>query len=108
MAVRLKYRAILIPLMLYIISGAALSYFVWAAVNGDRGLKAKRAYMVDVANLTKELDDLRATHAAMERRNIQLRPASIDKDLLEEEARLILGRVAKNDVIIFLGKSNAN
>eukprot|EP01037_Dinobryon_pediforme_P006347 gene6347-6414_t len=90
--------------MVYIVSGAALSYFVWAAVNGDRGLKAKRAYMADVASLSKELDYLRATHAAMERRNVQLRAATIDKDLLEEEARIILGRVAKNDVMIFVGK----
>jgi len=108
MVTRIKYRAVLVPLLLYAVAGAALSYFGWAADHGNRGLKAKSAYMADIASLTKHLDALKAEHLALERRNVQLRPATIDKDLLEEEARIILGRVAKNDVVVFLGKSASN
>ena len=105
---RLKFRTILAPLVIYMVCGATMSYFVWAAVNGDRGLKAKRAYKVEITNLTTELDGLKAEHAALEARNIQLRAGALDKDLLEEEARSVLGRVYKNDLVVFLTKNSAN
>jgi len=108
MVVRIKYRAILTLLVLYAFAGAAFYYFVWAAANGERGLKAKSAYVADISRLSKELEALQTEHAALERRNAQLRPASIDRDLLEEQARIVLGRVAKNDVMIFLNKPSAN
>lgn len=108
MAVRIKTRAILKPLAIYIVSAAAIGYFVYTAVNGDRGLKAKQAYQVEISRLNTELSTLKAEHAALEARNIQLRAGAIDKDLLEEEARSVLGRVHKNDMVIFVGKPAAN
>ena len=108
MVTSIKYRAVLVPLLLYAVAGAALSYFGWAADNGNRGLKAKTAYMADIANLTKQLLALKEEHLELERRNVQLRAATIDKDLLEEQARIVLGRVAKNDVMIFVGTTGSN
>jgi len=108
MVIRLKYRAIVVPLVIYLVSGAAMAYFVWAAVNGDRGLKAKRIYKAEIASLSAELDSLKADHAKLEHRNAQLRAGSIDRDLLEEEARIVLGRVHKNDILIFLSKTASN
>lgn len=99
---RFKIRAIAMPLMIYAICGVTMSYFVWAAVNGDRGLKAKRAYQTEISGLTSELDALKAEHAALEARNLQLRTAALDKDLLEEQARAVIGRVHKNDLVVFL------
>jgi cell division protein FtsB len=108
MVTRIQYRALLVPLLIYTVSGAAFYYFVWTAANGDRGLKAKTAYKAEIINLSKELDLLKAEHTELERRKDQLRSATIDSDLLEEQARIRLGRVAKNDVVIFLGKSGTN
>ncbi len=105
---RIKYRSIITPLLIYMVCGATMSYFVWAAVNGDRGLKAKRAYKVEITALMSELDSLKAEHASLEARNLQLRSGALDKDLLEEEARSVLGRVHKNDLVVFLSKGSNN
>ena len=54
MVVRTRFRSVVIPLVLFLLSGAAGSYFVWHAQNGERGLKAKLAYKAEIAELTED------------------------------------------------------
>lgn len=102
MVKRRRLRAFLFPLALYSVSGAVCSYFVWHAVHGDRGLLAKAEYSQQVAVLQSEHAGLKAERQALERRIAMLRAESVERDLLEEEARVQLGRVHRNDVVIFL------
>jgi cell division protein FtsB len=101
MVIRRKYRAVLIPLALYCVSGVSVAFFSWHAVNGERGLKARAEYERRIAGLTGELDQLRAEKAAWQRRTALMRTDAVDRDLLEEEARQMLGRVSKRDLVIF-------
>jgi cell division protein FtsB len=108
MVIRVRYRAILVPLALYLLSGACVGYFVWQAVNGERGLKTKAEYKRQSFALSEELQALRAEHAQWEQRVALMRPESVDHDLLEEEAMRQLDRVDKRDLLIFLKPPAAN
>ena len=44
MAVRTRARAILFPIVFYLVLGVASGYLVWGASQGERGLKAKAEY----------------------------------------------------------------
>ena len=101
MAVKTRVRAVLFPLVFYLVLGAASGYLVWGASQGDHGLKAKAAYDAEATRLRAELADARAEHARWRRRVESMRSESVDRDLLDEEARAALDRVGKDDVVIF-------
>ena len=100
MVVRRRFRAFFIPLALYLVAAAAVGFFVHSAQNGNRGLNAKRALKTQVFELRKELAAAEADHADWDRRLALLRADQVDRDLLEERARVVLGRVHKNDLVI--------
>jgi cell division protein FtsB len=100
MVVRRRFRAFFIPLALYLVAAAAVGYFVHSAQVGNRGLLAKRALKIQVFELRKDLETAQADHADWDRRLALLRADQVDRDLLEERARVVLGRVHKNDLVI--------
>ncbi len=106
MVVRTRFRAILIPLVLYVVSGAVGSYFIWHVQHGQRGLEAKVAYKEKLRGLQAELDDLKGERVRWERRVAMMQTDAVDRDLLEEEARLELGRIQKNELVILLPPSH--
>ncbi|QBR69957.1 septation inhibitor protein [Beijerinckiaceae bacterium] len=104
MVIYRRVRATLYPLLLYFISGSVGGYFVWHAVNGERGLKTKDEYEHKIATLREELQVLKSEHELWTHRNELLSGRAIDRDLLDEEARALLGRVSRNDLVVFLPK----
>lgn len=104
MVVRQRARAFLIPLALYSASGLVVGYFVHHAQNGRRGLEARRELKIEAYGLQQQLDAARAERAHWERRIALLRSDQIDRDLLDERARIVLGRVHKSDVVIITGR----
>ena len=102
MVIRTRLRAILYPILLYALSGSIAGYFVWTAVNGQRGLKTRLEYRQKMAALESELNTLESEREGWERRIALMRSDAVDRDLLDEEARAILGRVSNHDLVIFL------
>ena len=102
MVVHTRLRSILFPLALYCVSGGIGSFFVWHAVNGDRGLKVSGEYEKSIAMLKAQLVATRDESAKWQHRIDLMRGATIDRDLLEEEARVKLDRVGKDDLVVFL------
>jgi cell division protein FtsB len=100
MVVRKRARRILIPIVLYAVSAGLAAYFVNQAHTGSRGLEAKQQYETQVAELSTELDAVKRERAEWDRRIGLLRSDQIDRDLLEERARIMLGRVHRNDLVI--------
>ncbi|MGO9133696.1 MAG: FtsB family cell division protein [Methylovirgula sp.] len=100
MVVRRRLRAILYPLLLYCVSGAVGGYFVWHAVNGERGLKASEDYEHKIASLKDELATYKDERRRWELKVNLLRGQTIDQDLLQEEAEAQLGRIGKNDLVV--------
>jgi cell division protein FtsB len=103
MVVRYRLRAFLIPLALYVTSGLVVSYFVYHAQHGNRGIETKMALKAQIRALEGELGGLQEEHASWDRRVAMLRPASIDRDLLDERSRAMLNRLHKNDVVVMTG-----
>src|SRR5207249_12326054 len=105
MVVHKRVRATLYSLLLYCVSGSIGGYFVWHALNGERGLKTKDEYEHKIAALREQLEDLKSERALWEQRIALLTGRVIDRDLLDEEARGLLGRVSRNDLVIFLPRT---
>lgn len=105
MVVRRRLRAILFPLALYCVSGSIGGYFVWHAVNGERGLKTNEDYERKIAALQAELRGLQRERGIWQAKIDLMHGTTIDQDLLDEEARVQLGRVNKNDLVVILGDS---
>jgi cell division protein FtsB len=103
MVVKTRLRSVLLPLALYAVSGLVAAYFVYHAQNGNRGLDTKRALKIQVAQLQLELDDLAVVRQDWERRVAMFRTESVDRDLLDEQARFVLNRLHRNDVVIMTG-----
>jgi cell division protein FtsB len=101
MVVRTRLRRILFPILLYCVSGGVGGFFVWHAINGDRGLKVSGEYEKSIAMLNGELAAAKAERIEWQHRIDLMQGEAIDRDLLEEEARTTLGRIGKNDLVIF-------
>jgi len=102
MVIRRRIRAIVFPLLLYCVSGSIGGYFVWHALNGERGLKTKDEYEHKIALLEDDLHRLHAERTRWEHKIELLRGQTIDRDLLDEEARRLLGEAEKSDMVIFV------
>lgn len=103
---RVLVRSLVLPLSLYCAAGVIGSYFVWHGVNGQRGLKAGEEYEQKLAALRMERDLLKLQRMHWESRIALIKGETVDADILEEQARKILGRVHRNDVVILLPERN--
>lgn len=86
-----------------VIAASLLGYFLYHAVQGDRGLIAWMVLSQKIDKAKATLAELSAERATLERRVDLLRPQSLDPDLLEERARLVLDFSHPNDLVILLG-----
>ena len=90
MVTRKRLRAVLNALALYTIAALVICYFSFNAYSGNRGLRARQDLDQQIMELSAELEALKAERAAWERRVSLLRPESIDPDMLDERARVLL------------------
>lgn len=79
---------------------SALVYFVYHAVEGDRGLLAFFRLTHDIVESQAALEQVTAERQALEVRVSRLRNDSLDRDLLEERARAILNYVRPDEVVV--------
>ena len=107
MVVRTRLRSIVLPIAFYLVLGVASGYLVWGASNGEHGLNAKAKYDGEADALRTQLSALKDERARWERRVADLRPESVDRDLLDEEAHAKIDRVGKDEVVIFTGTDQA-
>jgi cell division protein FtsB len=101
MVVRTRLRSIVLPIAFYLVLGVTSGYLVWGASNGEHGLNARLKFDAEAAELMAQLSVLKDERARWERRVANLRPESVDRDLLDEEAHALLDQVARDEVVIF-------
>ena len=85
-----------------VLGALVVAYFVYGTVQGDRGLVAYLSLTQEMTRAESALNGLRRTRAGLEQRIALLRPESLDLDLLEERARVVLDFVNPNDYVILL------
>jgi cell division protein FtsB len=100
MLLRTRLRRLGVPLALYAVSGAVSAYFVWHAVNGQRGLKTSLDYGRQIAELQADLDRLNGERQRWSRKIALVKGEAIDRDVLEEQSRILLGRSHKYDLVV--------
>lgn len=102
MVTRRRLRSFLTALCLYAVAAALIGYFGINAFTGNRGLRAKLDIERQVAELTAEIQRVRAERDQWERRVSLLRSGNLDPDLLDERARAVLNYSHANDAVLLL------
>lgn len=87
--------------VLPIITIAVLSYFGFHAFQGEYGLIAEARLQTRAENLAAVLEELRDQREVLEKRVTLLRPESLDPDMIDEQARMILHVAHPNEVLIY-------
>lgn len=75
-------------------------YFMIGAVQGDFGLFKRVQVDVEIAALEKELTALETQLAAIRNKTHRLSDRFLDLDLLDQQARDVLGMVRSDEIII--------
>ncbi len=81
-----------------------IAYVASEAVGGAHGLLANKQLHARVEALTKELTQLKAEHARLERDAALLKDKSPDPSLLDEQARSLLDLARPADIVIVNGE----
>ncbi|MCV0396842.1 MAG: septum formation initiator family protein [Rhizobiaceae bacterium] len=77
-----------------------LSYFGYHAVHGEYGLNARYGYEDRARELSAQLETLRSERERLEARNLLLHNGSIERDMLDEQARRALDYVRADEIVI--------
>ena len=92
-----------IPWVMLAVFAAALMlglYFTFAAVQGDYGLFRRAEILSDAKKLEVELTELKNEVDKMSNLTLRMSDDYLDLDLLDEQARDILGQIRSDEVII--------
>ncbi|MEN5083531.1 septum formation initiator family protein [Bosea sp. TWI1241] len=100
MVIRRGVRSLLVALALYLVSGGVVGYFMFHAHHGARGLETLGGLREQIGDMEKELAGLVGERRGWEKRLSLMRDEAVDRDLLDERARDMLGRVHRNDVVV--------
>jgi cell division protein FtsB len=94
--IRKRQRHMLLPLFFAVVFG----YLAYHVMHGDRGVFAYIHLKQEIVRAAEALAETDATRQAWERRVALLRSASLDPDLLDERARLMLNAARPGEVVI--------
>ncbi|WP_425090948.1 FtsB family cell division protein [Tropicimonas sp. S265A] len=76
------------------------AYFVMHAVQGDYGLFNRIQIEAEERKLIKDLDALEAELAALQNKTRRMSDSYLDLDLLDQQARDILGYARSDEILI--------
>lgn len=96
----LAHRYVLRKNLISLIGVCLCFYFIYHAVQGNRSVIRLTSLNKSIATMSQKYDSLQAERIALETKVKMLRPGSVNRDLLEERARLVLGYKHPDEVII--------
>jgi cell division protein FtsB len=97
-----RLRTVLNAVFLYAIAASLIAYFGVNAYSGNHGLRAKQEIEREIRDRNAELLSLRAERENWDRRISLLRSESLDPDMLEERARVLLNYGDARDLVLTL------
>lgn len=92
--IRLRY------FILPIICAAFLGYFAHHTVNGARGLVAYQELQKQARELKTQIAEVQVEKNRLESRVSLMRPESLNRDMIDERARIILNLANENEITI--------
>ena len=95
-------------LIVPVISVLFLAYFGFHAYHGEFGIYSKYQLEARAAELNAELAGIRAARLQMERRVQLLHDGTLEKDMLDEQARRALNLSHADEITIMLDRPAAN
>ena len=101
---RLRARYIIGP----VLGIFAVGYFAFHAFRGERGIIALRQLSHQVEVAQHMYNTIKTQRKKLEHRVRLLHPDSLDPDMLDERARIMLNYGLKNDIIIIPDKKKSN
>ena len=107
MQVRREFSRRLKSLAAQLLGACVAGYFIYHAVQGDRGILAWLRVNQQLEAAQVELTQSATDRAALEQRVALLNNSSLDLDMLEERARIMLNFSDPDDVVIFLPSNKA-
>ena len=76
-------------------------YFIIASFNGEFGVSTKYNLLAKEKVLAKELHSINKETKTIKNRIKRLSDSSLDLELLDQQARIILGMIGEQELIIF-------
>ncbi len=95
-----KIRAKLVDLSFLIIFSFLIFYFTFAGLKGDYGLLKNLENIAKINTLEIELNTLKSKKLELESKVVRLGESFIDLELLDEQARKMLGMARSNEIIL--------
>jgi cell division protein FtsB len=93
---RSPFRHVILP----IFAIGVLAYFGHHALTGSLGLASKQEYESRTSALKAELASLESQREELEKRTAMLRDGSLERDMIDEQARRLLGNTRENEIVI--------
>lgn len=87
-------------LVLPVLATGVLAYFGHHAISGSLGLNSKQQYETRIASLKTELVALENRRGGLEKKTSMLRDGSLERDMIDEQARRLLGLTRANEIVI--------
>ena len=82
-----------------------VGYFLFHAVQGDRGILAWAELKQEVAEAEQTLDRLTKARRKLDSRVKLLKSSNLDRDLLDERARIVSGLANPDEIVIYDSQS---
>ena len=90
------------------VSALFLAYFGFHAYHGEFGIYSKYLYEAQAVELQARLDTVKAQRVGMERRVQLLQDGTLEKDMLDEQARRALNLSKPDEIVIMRTPAQAN
>ncbi|MDP4033675.1 MAG: septum formation initiator family protein [Pseudorhodobacter sp.] len=87
-------------MMIFLLAFSLGGYFTFAAVQGDYGVLRRVQIKAEAETLRTERDSLQLALTEMENRTRRLSDEFLDLDLLDEQARDVLGYIRADEIVV--------
>jgi cell division protein FtsB len=95
--VRRRLRHVIVPTL----GAFVLGYFVVHTIEGDRGILAMMSIRQEIQRAEETLAVTHAERQTLEAHVALLRDNGLDPDMLDEQARRVLGLMGDKEIVIF-------
>jgi len=88
------------PLAVTFVSMTLAAYFIFSAIQGDYGILRRAAYQAEADELQQKLSTVQRSISQLENKTLRLSDHYLDLDLLDQQARDVLGFIRPDEIVI--------